>query len=197
MLLLVPLLVATLIALLYGGSLRNLAELPIRGAGFLFGSLALQLLLYAPGIRDAGLVLQFAGVVYVCALGLVMLGAVQNWRLGLAVRVAITGLALNVMVIVLNGGHMPVDAAAIAMVQGQAKAQELAGQQVYDNTSLSTSSSKLTIFGDVIPVRLGSLGGNVYSPGDVLLATGGAAAAYGAVRRPFKPEQERSLEPIR
>jgi hypothetical protein len=185
MLLLVPLLVAMLLALLRGGSLRYLAAFPIRGSGFLLGSFALQLLLYAPGVRDSGLVLHDAGAIYIGTLGLVLIGALRNWHLGLAVRVAVTGLALNVAVIALNSGHMPVDATAMAAAQGQAKVQEIAGQHVYNNTGLSTSSSRLAPLGDVIPVRLGSFGGNVYSLGDVLLASGGAVATYGAVRRPF------------
>ncbi len=197
MLLVIPVLVAVFLALLRGGSLSNLAALPIRGSGFLIGSLAIQLLLYAPGVRGSGLVLHHSGEIYAGALGMVTIGALRNWRLGPAVRIALLGLTLNVTVIALNGGHMPVDAAAMAAVKGQAKVQEISGQHVYNNTGLSTSSSKLAVLGDVIPVRFAQGYGNVFSVGDALLTFGAATAAYGAVRRPFRPEPQRCMEASR
>jgi hypothetical protein len=48
LLLLIPLVIATLAALLRGESLRHLAALPMRGSGFIFASLAIQVLLYIP-----------------------------------------------------------------------------------------------------------------------------------------------------
>ncbi len=48
MLLIVPVVIATLAALLRGGSLRHLATVPVRGSGFIFASLAIQVLLYMP-----------------------------------------------------------------------------------------------------------------------------------------------------
>jgi len=185
MLLVLPVLVAVFIALLRGGSLSNLATLPLRGGSFLLGSLAVQLLLYAPGIRDSSLVMHYTGEIYIGALGLVTIGALRNWHLGQAMRIAILGLALNVSVIALNGGHMPVNAAAMAAVKGQAKVQQIAKHDEYNNTDLSSSSSKLTVLGDVIPVRFARGYGNVFSLCDMLLTGGAAAAAYGAVRRPF------------
>ncbi len=185
MLLVLPVLVAMLLAILRGGALSHLATLPIRGSGFLIGSLAVQLAVYAPGLRGSAFVLHQSGAIYAGALGLVAIGALRNWQLGAAFRVATVGLALNVTVIVLNGGHMPVDAGAMAAAKGQAKVQEIAAQRVYDNTGIATPSSELPWLGDVIPVRLGFGCGNVFSVGDVLLASGASVAAYGAVRRPF------------
>jgi hypothetical protein len=184
-LLIVPLLVALGLALGQGGSLRNLALLPMRGTGLLLASFAIQLLIYAPGVRDSALVLHLGGAIYIGALVLVLIGAFRNWHLGLAVRVATLGLVLNTVVIVLNGGHMPVDAAAMAAVQGQPKVQAIAGQQQYDNTGIATSSTKLTIFSDLLPVPLPDGYGNVYSVGDVLLTVGIAGAVYCATRKPF------------
>jgi hypothetical protein len=184
-LLVLPLLVALGLALGQGGSLRHLALLPMRGTGFLIASFAIQLLIYAPGVRDSAVVLHVGGAIYIGALVLVLIGALRNWHLGAAVRVATLGLVLNTTVIVLNGGHMPVDAAAMAAVQGQPKVQEIAGQQQYDNTGIATPSSRLAILSDVIPVRLPDGYGNVYSVGDVLLMVGIAGAVYSATRRPF------------
>jgi Family of unknown function (DUF5317) len=185
MLLAVPVFVAIIVALAFGGSLRNLAVLPIRGAGFLLGSLAIQLALYAPLVRDSAFTVYWGGAIYIAALVLVLLGALRNWRLGFAVRLAILGLALNTVVIVCNGGHMPVDSAAMAAVQGSAKVQEIREQHLYGNTGLATGSSRLTPLSDILPVRLPHGPGNVYSIGDALLTLGIAAATYRATRQPF------------
>ena len=103
--------------------------LPVRGAGLLFGSFAIQLLLYIPGVQDSTLARRFGGAIYVCALLLVLAGALRNWHLGMAVRLATLGLVLNTVVIILNGGHMPVKAVAMAATQGQARVDEIAARR--------------------------------------------------------------------
>jgi hypothetical protein len=182
MLLVVPLFVALLVALGQGGSLRNLSLLPVRGSSLLIASFAIQLLLYAPGVRDSAIILQCGSAIYIGALLLALLGALRNWQLGTAIRVATLGLALNAFVIVLNGGHMPVDASAMAAVHGQAKAPEIAANRLYENTGIATVSTRMAPLTDVLPVRLPNGYGNVYSVGDVLLATGIAVAVYSATR---------------
>jgi hypothetical protein len=186
-LLVVPLLAALGIAFAQGGSLRQLAMLHVRGTSLLIGSFAIQLLLYAPGIRDSAIALHFGGAIYIGALLLVLIGALRNWHLGAAVRLATLGLLLNTTVIILNGGHMPVDATAMATVQGQAKVQEIARQELYDNAGIATSSARLAFLSDIIPVRLPSGYGNVYSVGDAMLTIGIATAVYRAARPPSCP----------
>jgi hypothetical protein len=177
-------LIAIVAALVQGGSLRHFATLPIRGGGLLMASFAIQLLLYVPVVRDSAVVLHWAGAIYIGALALALLGALRNWHLGVAARLATLGLALNATVIVLNGGHMPVNAAAMRAVQGEMKVREIANQHLYGNTRLAGPSSRLTVLSDVIPVVVPGRRGNVYSVGDVLLAVGVAALAYQATRRP-------------
>ena len=191
MLLVVPLFLALALALGQGGSVRHLAVLPVRGTGLLFGSFAIQLLLYVPGVQDSALARHFGGAIYVCALLLVLAGALRNWQLGMAVRLATLGLVLNTVVIILNGGHMPVKAVAMAATQGQARVDEIAAQQEYSNTELATPSTRLAPLSDVLAVRLPSGYGNVYSVGDALLTTGIAGAVYKATRRPYCPGKER------
>src|SRR5215467_12119896 len=106
MLLSVPVVIATLAALLRGGSLRQLAALPVRGSGFLFASLAIQVLLYMPPFHGSAVIVRWGGAIYIGALALALIGAMRNWHLGVAARIAILGMAVNATVIALNGGHM-------------------------------------------------------------------------------------------
>jgi hypothetical protein len=191
MLLLVPLLMAIVAAMVKGGSLRHLAALPVRGGGLLVASFAVQLLLYLPAVRQDTFIVHWAGAIYIGALALALAGALRNWHLGVAARIATLGLALNATVIALNGGHMPVNAAAMRAVQGEAKVREIGDQRLYGNTWLAGPSSRLTALSDVIPVVLPGRRGNVYSVGDVLLAAGVAALAYQAARRPAVSQSTR------
>ena len=180
MLLLVPALLALLLALARGGSPRALAALllRIRGTGFLLAALVVQIALYLPPLRASALIAHAGGVLYVGSLGLVGLGALSNWGLGPAARVALLGLACNVLVIVVNGGYMPVSAAALRAVRGAQTVHEIAAGQLFTNVRLVGASTRLIVLSDVIPVRLPGGHGNVYSVGDVLLAAGVAALVY-------------------
>jgi hypothetical protein len=188
MLLLIPALIALAIALLQGRSPRGLAELPLRGAGFIMSSLVIQAALYLPHLSTAPLVLRWGGAIYIAALALALCGALLNWRLGTAARVATLGLALNATVIVANGGYMPVNAAAMRAAVGTARVREIADLHVYGNTRLVTRSTRLAPLSDVIPVPMPGGLGNVYSLGDALIAGGVAALVYGATRRREKQQ---------
>lgn len=180
MLLLIPLIVAIVAAILRGGSLRHLAALPIRGSAFILASLAIQVLLYIPPFRDAALVVHNGGLIYLVALALALAGALSNWRLGMAVRLATLGLALNATVIAANGGSMPVNAQAMRFVQGAGKVREIADTRYYNNTRLAGRDARLVLLSDIIPAPLPNGRGNVYSIGDVLLAAGIALLGYQA-----------------
>jgi len=186
MLLIVPVVIATLAALLRGGSLRHLATVPVRGSGFIFASLAIQVLLYMPPFHSSAVIVRWGGAIYIGAHALALIGALRNWHLGGAARIATLGLALNTIVIVCNGGHMPVNAVAMRSVAGDAEVRQIADQRlyqrVYSNTLLAGPSSRLVALSDVIPVSLPGNYGNVYSIGDALLTIGVAVLAYRATR---------------
>jgi hypothetical protein len=187
MLLLLPVLIALVVSVLTGGSLRHLATLRVRGVGLILSSLALQVALSLPPLSTWAPVLRWNGALYLCAFALAGAGALRNWRLGTAARVAICGVLLNAVVVVANGGQMPVNAAAMQFAAGQGKVRQIAAGRSFNNTRVANRSSRLMLFTDIIPVHVfGSLG-NVYSVGDVLLCGGLAALAYGAARRPSSP----------
>jgi hypothetical protein len=185
MLLPVPALLALAAALLRGGSLRHLAGLPFRGSTFIFTSLAIQVLIYMPFVRTFPLVLHWGGLIYIVTLGLALAGVLRNWSLGTPVRLATLGLAFNAIVITANGGYMPASVAALHTVHRDARAHEIASRQLYSNTRPASSSTRLGVLSDVIPIDSPGGLGNVYSIGDLLIAVGGAALVYSATRRPY------------
>lgn len=186
MLLIVPVLLGIALALLQGGSLRHLSTLRFRGAGLIVASLVIQVVIYIPVLRDSALVRHGGAAIYIGAIALVFVGVARNWHLGWGVRVALAGLAMNAAVIVANGGHMPVNAAAMRSVQGDARVQAIAAHDHFTNTQLANRSSRLLVLSDILPVSLPGGHGNVYSFGDVLIACGATVLAYGAARRPWR-----------
>jgi len=189
MLLLLPPLLAVVLATLRGGSPRALAALPIRGGGVILAALAVQIALYLPPVRASALVVHAGGTFYVASLGLALVGALRNRDLGPAVWVATLGLTLNALVIVANGGYMPVNVAALRAAQGQVRVHEIADARLFNNTHLAGPLTRLAPLSDVIPVRLVGGAGNVYSVGDLLLAVGIAALVY-RVARPHATNED-------
>ena len=184
MLLPVPALLALAAALLRGGSLRHLAALPFRGSTYIFTSLAVQVLIYMPFVHTSALVLRWGGVIYIVTVCLALAGALRNWSLGTAVRMATLGLALNAIVITANGGYMPVNVGALRAVHRDARVREISSRHLYSNTRPASPSTRLGVLSDVIPIASPGGWGNVYSIGDLLIAAGGAALLYSATRRP-------------
>lgn len=186
MLLLIPALIAGILAALRGGSLRNLAELSFRNGWLILVSLAIQLLVYIPPLRHSSLVLDHAGAIYLGALCLAIIGMLRNQHLGPALQLATLGLLLNATVIAANGGHMPVNTAALRATQGSGAVIAAQDPHTYGNTRLAKPSDHLLFLSDVIPVRLGKDAGNVYSIGDMLISAGVALLVYRAMgRRPL------------
>jgi hypothetical protein len=178
-------LLAILLALLQGGSLRHIATLPVRSMPLIVASLAIQVVIYFPGLRDSALARQGGAAIYIGALTLVLMGVVGNRHLGKAVWVVLAGLVLNMVVIVANGGHMPTNAAAMRSVRGSAQVQMLAAHRQYANVQLANRSSRLLPLSDIFPLPMPFGHGNVFSVGDILIVAGAAGLAYSATRRPW------------
>lgn len=192
MLLLVPAILAALLAIVRGGSPRNLADLQFRSSGLILVSLAIQLLVYLPPFRHSPLILNHAEAIYVAALGLAIIGMLRNLHLGVAVQLATLGLLLNATVITVNGGHMPVNEAAMRATRGVEAVITAKDPHTYGNTRLARPGDRLLFLSDVLPVRLPN-GGNVFSVGDILITSGIAFLVYGAMRRPAARARQQAV----
>ncbi|KGQ21053.2 hypothetical protein THFILI_08670 [Thermus filiformis] len=129
----------------------------------------------------------FAGpLAKVWVLALVGYGLWQNRHLK-SLYLVFLGLLLNTLVILVNGGHMPVSPEALVRV-GLADWVELLKGQGDAVHALLTEKTRLPFLGDVIPLARMR---KVISPGDVLILLGilgvvveGSLRAAGGIRGP-------------
>lgn len=96
----------------------------------------------------------------------------------------IAGTALNTLVILMNGGWMPIVPAALAGA-GEPLPAVLADGRVMIEVDprhfLAGRGTPLAVLGDSIPMRFGGVGA-VMSPGDILMAAGIAGFLQAAMR---------------
>jgi hypothetical protein len=183
MLLLYPAVVALMVSLLRGGSLRGLATLPLRGTQYWVLALAVEVTLYLPGLRTSAFAARWGGLLYLIAMGLALWGGLRNWHLGPWARLAVAGLGLNVAAIVVNGGYMPVNVGALRAGGDAALVRAVTSPRLYENTRPMGAGTRLAILGDRFAMHLPVGPGNAYSVGDLLLAAGMAGVVYDATRR--------------
>lgn len=190
MIILVVLVAAIGLALLRGGSLANLSNVRLRFYYLLFVPLGLQLIIFSPLASDLPPGVPYA---YIASM---LVGAVVVWfnRKLPGFGLLLAGLLSNLVVILLNGGFMPVSMAARA----------LAGlplfRGVYNNVVEMTRDSNLWFLADIIPVPGWLPLGNVFSLGDLLIALGGfefirrtlASTDRGATTAPTPAQQRQS-----
>jgi hypothetical protein len=169
-LVLIPLVVGLAVGIATGGKLGNLANLRFRWPWFVLAVLltreAVQL---RPFNRIDGVQLLYAAALA----GLVAWTFLHIRRLR-GVWVVAAGAALNLLVVVANGGRMPV-APAFAGVLVQ---RNHLGQYV-----LMGSNTNLNWLGDWITVSWPVGIPGVYSPGDLVVAVGIGVVAFFATRQ--------------
>lgn len=174
----IVLLVATIVALVRGGRLANLADIRLR----MWWLLPLGFLLQAATVlvpneqQWQGLGVGLVLISFVPLLILVILNRERSgmWLAGI-------GVLLNFSVIALNGG-MPVLTEAAHVAAGGLAEEGFA--ESFKHVRLN-EMSRLSFLGDVIPVRI--LGqGQVVSLGDVFLAVGLGRFLESELRRPVR-----------
>jgi hypothetical protein len=173
----IVLFIALAMAVLRGGRLSNLGDIELRYWWLLLVALGLQVATtWLPDSSWAeGLGLAMVLISYVLLMGLVLINRSRPgmWLAGL-------GVLMNFTVIAINGG-MPVLAEAAEVASGfTITAPDLSG--TYKHVILD-SSSNLTAFADVIPLRIAGIG-QVISLGDVFLAVGLGRFLEHELRRP-------------
>ncbi len=176
MFILLVLAASLLIAILRGARVSDLANLRLRYAGLFFLPLLLQIIAFTPLGEALVLEAPLAHLIYVASLGLAAFALWLNRHLP-GVKWIALGLGLNALVILMNGGFMPVSPAARAMA-GMAP---LTGRD--NNVIPMTDATVLPWLGDVFPLPAFLPFANVFSIGDVLVALGGILFTQSIVPR--------------
>jgi hypothetical protein len=174
MILLAVVLLSLIVALLRGGDVRRLADVPVRYGWLVLAAFALQAyLIYAPAGKSAGLQDRNAWL-HIGSYLLLVVAIWLNRRLpGMAWVLA--GLLVNLVVITANGGFMPITPEAVQKIGHADRVASLeAGQRVYlaKDIVLPRDQTRLWPLSDVFVIALGFPLRSAFSPGDVLVAIG-------------------------
>ena len=181
--LVLPPLLALVLALALGGSLRGWAKLHLRWPFLLLVPFPILFALYNPPLEDQAWCITWGSRIWEIAQLTLVVGLARNllarngWQ-RLPWGLATLGVMLNALVVIANGGYMPVTPEAPAWIIARATADGL------HNTIVMGATTQLNALGDVllqpawIPPRP-----NVVSVGDVLLSVGVAAWVFTNSRR--------------
>jgi len=166
---------AIAIAWALGADLARASSVRLRATFLVFLALAVQLVIFT---RLGHLVPTRGHVpLHIASYGMLVVFLLLNGRnVGLAV--AATGLFSNLVVILANGGRMPVSVAA--WEESGRGLDSIGPSDVYHNNTLAGGHLRLAWLGDVFPLPLGRALGNVVSLGDLLVVFGLAIFAYRA-----------------
>jgi len=171
-----PLLAGLALAPLFGGRLRRLGEVQLRSAGLFFAAIGLQLAAFPVSALPWHTPDNVAVGLWLGSYALLVLATGRNLRLR-GVPLVMIGMISNLSAIVANGGHMPALPAAL-------RAAGLHFQQSRNSTALSAPHLGWLVDRWAAPPWVPYA--NVFSVGDILIATGGlvfAFAATGALER--------------
>ncbi|MDQ1423546.1 MAG: hypothetical protein QOD72_1044 [Acidimicrobiaceae bacterium] len=172
MILVVAVFLVTLSVPLTGGDLRKLRHLRLRGIGFVFGAIGLQLVVttVASTMLPGALAEALHLVSYALAVAfLVVNRRVTGWW------ILSLGGGLNLVAIAVNHGVMPATTAAL----------HRAGRDVVTDgfsNSNAVAHARLAFLGDVFALPKGVPLANVFSVGDVLLVLGIGVVLHAAAR---------------
>ena len=168
MLWLFAIVVGVAFGLVTGGKIGNLARLRFRWPWLIFAAVIVrEAVALTPLSRVSG-----AQYLYVVSLAAILAWTIWNVNRFRGLWLVTAGAALNLVVITVNGGRMPV-------------AHELAGSLVRHGVSgqytVMGSGTHLNLLGDWISLYPSP---EAYSPGDVLIGVGLAIVVFLAVRNP-------------
>jgi hypothetical protein len=171
--------IGTIGGLWHGGALRHFARLPFRWPGLFLGGLVLRAVAFSPlvphNVAAIGL--------YVAAMVCLVAGMAANRRI-VGIELVLVGLVLNALVILVNGGAMPVSADALRLVGRYDFALQLDAVGPIGHAQLATPDTRLRFLADIIPLSSVPFFQTVASVGDLLIAAGVLIIFYFGTLRP-------------
>ena len=147
------------------GTLTNLAYVRLVSPWLVWVGLGIQIVAFSP--LGAGWPTWSGSVAHIGSYGLLALFAWVN-RQAPGLRLFALGMATNVLVIVSNGGYMPISENALRRAGLEDVLAQLQVETV-NNSVLMGSGTRVKWLGDVMAVPKGVPLANVFSLGDVLM----------------------------
>lgn len=163
--------VAIIIGLVRGGKIGRLFKLQFERIELIFIALFLQYAVSLSAAFGLPLLTNYGNIVLGTSYLLLLLGIWLNRKLP-AARMISVGILLNALVIIANGGRMPVSTAALSQA-GLDYYIPLLEKGNYLKHALLDGSTRFTFLADIIPLKPSIYpGGKVISVGDIILNLG-------------------------
>lgn len=159
--------IGVIIGWLRQGRLRNLGDLSIRGAWFIIILGLLVVLIKYTQAPERRLVYSVMMLIFI----VIMFYLLYLNRQIAGVKLIMAGLCLNLLVMAVNGGRMPVSEWA-EIVSGQVDYLPELLNDTGSRHVLLTDHTRLPFLGDIIPIPPPYPVSRVISPGDILLIAG-------------------------
>jgi hypothetical protein len=175
-----PVLLAVAVALMLGGSLDHWSKQRLRWWPLALLAVAIQIPLYSPPLNSWRPILAVGAVAGEVTMVLILVMLVRNAISPVrpALLLASLGVALNLTVIVANGGWMP-----RADARAPRELDHGSIESTVSNTAPMASDTRLGWLADTIAQPVWLPLSNLVSPGDLLLSFGAAGWAFAVTRR--------------
>jgi hypothetical protein len=171
MFLLLALLCGLIVGWARGGSLVNLARLPLRYSWLILIAFPLQVVIFSPQFESQTWSDRLGPVLYIFSILLLMVAVGLNLSLS-GMKVLGLGLLLNFLVIAANGGYMPVSLDNLTQAGLTQRAELLRAKGHLSNSIVLTSETRLSFLADVFFIPSYLPFSNVFSIGDVFIGIG-------------------------
>lgn len=200
MILLIAIIIGVTIGVASGGSLAGFRTARLRYLPVLFGLILVQAVIFSSIAGRSAFIHRVGPWIHVATLLGTLWVMSRNTHIP-GMKVIMVGAALNILVIVANGGFMPSRESTLAAAGRTEMAQpstDAAGQRpIFSNSTVAANDARLIwdrnnpllILGDMFAVPKGWPLANVFSIGDVLIAIG-ASIAIVRVMHAAPPEDD-------
>ncbi len=176
----------------HGGRLRNFARLEFRWPLLFLAGLILRTVAFSRFLPDGALAIGL----YVVASACLLVGMAANRRIA-GIELVLIGLLLNAVVILANGGAMPVSAEALRAVGLYDFALRLRAEGQVGHVELTTPDTRLRALADIIPLSYLPGFRTVASAGDFFIAVGTLVIFYVGTLRPPPGEVRGTKDEVR
>jgi len=165
--LLAPIILAISVAFLFGASPARWSQQRVRWAPLAVGAMFIQIVLFSPILDEQPWIVAWGAWLWVATMAGVLTMLLRNLQttrrsLRAAWAIAALGVAANILVVTVNGGHMP---RTVPMAPAETTEQ-------LSNVFVASSETPLLWLGDVIAEPDWLPLSNALSIGDILLAVG-------------------------
>jgi len=172
MILLIFALIGLVIALIRGGSIAQLARVPLRLGWLALLAVGLQLLIFSGWWTDSSFA-DWTPILYSVSLFLLVVMVGVNWQIPGMPAIGL-GLFCNALAITMNGGRMPASLEALRVAGLQSVVLKAGILGTSTNSVLLGSESRVPWLCDIFALPSWVPLATVFSVGDVLIAIGAA-----------------------